>query len=315
MAGVWVFAQRCEQSLELLSIGRQLATRMGTKLVAFLQQDMARAKDLIAQGADEVLVLAPLAEDQSPDAFIPVISAEIQKEDPDLCLFAATLQGRELAARIAARLNTGLCSNCIALDIDKSDGTLRMERLIYGGAALQTVTCLTRPAMATIPPGIYKPAPADSERNGAVRVLPAPPPSAVQVIERKPKPQQAGSITEARVVIGVGRGFEKAQDLNLARELADVLGGEIGCTRPLSAELHWLSEELCIGLSGLQIKPELYMGLGVSGQIQHTTGIRNAKWICAVNSDENAPIFGVADFGIVGDLYDVIPKLLAELKK
>jgi len=156
---------------------------------------------------------------------------------------------------------------------------------------------------------------ADSERNGAVRVLPAPPPSAVQVIERKPKPQQAGSITEARVVIGVGRGFEKAQDLNLARELADVLGGEIGCTRPLSAELHWLSEELCIGLSGLQIKPELYMGLGVSGQIQHTTGIRNAKWICAVNSDENAPIFGVADFGIVGDLYDVIPKLLAELKK
>jgi electron transfer flavoprotein alpha subunit len=314
MAGVWIFAERYEQSLELLSIGRQLALRMGTKLVAFLRQDMVGATDLITHGADEVLMLAPAAENQSLDAFIPVIVAEVQKEDPDIFLIAATLKGRELAARIAARLNTGLCSNCIALEFDKDDGTLRMERLIYGGAALQTVTCSTRPAMATIPPGTYEPAAADGEGNGTVRALPAPPPSAVQVIERKPEPRQATDITEARVVIGVGRGFEREEDLSLARQLADVLGGEIGCTRPISAEMHWLSEELCIGLSGLQVKPDLYVGLGVSGQIQHVTGIRNAKWICAVNKDENAPIFGVADFGIVGDLYDVIPKLIAELK-
>jgi type II secretory pathway pseudopilin PulG len=108
---------------------------------------------------------------------------------------------------------------------------------------------------------------------------------------------------------------EKPEDLALAHQLADALGGEIGCTRPISEENHWLPEELCIGLSGVQVKPDLYLGLGVSGQIQHVTGIRNAKVIAAVNKDENAPIFGVADFGIVGDLYDAVPKLIEELRR
>ena len=117
------------------------------------------------------------------------------------------------------------------------------------------------------------------------------------------------------MVVSVGRGIEKKEDLAIARELADVLDGEIGCTRPISEEMHWLPEELCIGLSGVQIKPDLYVGLGISGQIQHVTGIRNARVICAINKDENAPIFGVADFGIVGDLYSVVPKLVQELKK
>ena len=137
----------------------------------------------------------------------------------------------------------------------------------------------------------------------------------VKVLERKVKTREAKDINEARVVVSVGRGIEKKEDLAIARELADVLGGEIGCTRPISEEMHWLPEELCIGLSGVQIKPDLYVGLGISGQIQHVTGIRNARVICAINKDENAPIFGVADFGIVGDLYSVVPKLIQELKK
>ncbi|MCX5833198.1 MAG: electron transfer flavoprotein subunit alpha/FixB family protein, partial [Deltaproteobacteria bacterium] len=112
-----------------------------------------------------------------------------------------------------------------------------------------------------------------------------------------------------------GRGFDKKEDLALVKQLADALGGEVGCTRPISEELHWLPEELCIGLSGISIKPELYIGLGVSGQIQHMTGIRGARVIGAVNKDENAPIFGAADLGIVGNLYDVVPKLIEELKK
>ena len=107
----------------------------------------------------------------------------------------------------------------------------------------------------------------------------------------------------------------KRQDINIARQLADLVGGEIGCTRPISEELHWLPDDLCIGLSGVQVKPDLYIGLGVSGQIQHVTGIRSARVICAVNKDENAPIFQAADLGIVGDLYDVTPKLIEELLK
>jgi len=152
-------------------------------------------------------------------------------------------------------------------------------------------------------------------RTGKTRDLPSPPPSAVRILERKPKEKVAKDIAEARVIVCAGRGFDKKEDLALARELADALGGELGATRPLTEEMHWLPEDLCIGLSGVQVKPELYVGLGVSGQIQHMTGVRGAKIVCAVNRDENAPIFALSDFGIVGSLYEVVPKLIAELKK
>jgi electron transfer flavoprotein alpha subunit len=137
----------------------------------------------------------------------------------------------------------------------------------------------------------------------------------VKVLERKVKERETKDIAEARVLVCVGRGIEKNEDIELARQLADALGGEIACTRPIAEEFHWLPEELCIGLSGVQVKPDLYLGIGVSGQVQHLTGFHNAKVIAAVNKDENSPIFKATDFGIVGDLYDVVPKLIAEFKK
>lgn len=315
MAGIWIFAEKREQALELLNIGRRLAAKTGTTVSALLPGNPDAARDYIAHGADEVLLLPPLAADQSYEAYLPVIVEEAKTADPDLFLCAATSRTRELAARIAARLETGLCSSCIALNYDEGGKNLEMERIAYGGAAIQKVTCVTRPVMATIPPRTFEPVAAETGREGHIRELPAPPPSRVRVLERKVRTRETRDITEAKVVIAVGRGFEKPEDLALARQLADALGGEIGCTRPISEENHWLPQELCIGLSGIQIKPDIYLGLGVSGQIQHVTGIRNAKVIAAVNKDENAPIFGVADFGIVGDLYDAAPKLIQELKK
>jgi electron transfer flavoprotein alpha subunit len=203
----------------------------------------------------------------------------------------------------------------MALKFDDESKTLIMERLAYGGAAVQKVTCTTRPVMATIPPKTFEPAAPEEGRQGQIRELPASPPSTVHVLEIIRKERETKDITEARVVVSVGRGIDKKEDIDIVRQLADALGGEIACTRPISEELHWLPEELCIGLSGVQVKPDLYLGVGVSGQVQHVTGIRKAKVIAAVNKDENAPIFKVADFGIVGDLYDVVPKLIAELKK
>jgi electron transfer flavoprotein alpha subunit len=315
MAGVWIFAENHGRILELLNIGRQLAMKMGTHVSALVFNDREQAQGYINCGADEVLALPPLAGNQSLDAYIPVIAEESKKADPDIILISATSRGKDLAARIAARLNAGLCSGCVALEFDEESKTLIMERLAYGGAAVQKVTCTTRPVMATIPPKTFEPAAQEEGRQGQVRELPAPPPSMVKVLERKVKEREAKDITEAKVVVSVGRGIERKEDIDLARQLADTLGGEIACTRPISEELHWLPEELCIGLSGVQVKPDLYLGVGVSGQVQHVTGIRNAKVIAAVNKDENAPIFKVADFGIVGDLYDVVPKLIAELKK
>jgi electron transfer flavoprotein alpha subunit len=315
MAGIWIFAENREQTLELLNIGRRLATKMGTTVSALLAGNRDAAPDYIAHGTDEVLLLPPLAADQSPDACLPVIAEAAKEADPDVFLLAATARGKELAARIATRLETGLCSSCISLDYDENSKTMEMQRLAYGGAALQKVTCLKRPAMATIPPRTFEPAAAQDGREGPVRELPGSPLATVKILERKIRQRETRDITEAKVVVSVGRGFEKREDLALARQLADALGGEIGCTRPISEENHWLPEDLCIGLSGIQVKPDLYLGLGISGQIQHVTGIRNAKVIAAVNKDENAPIFGVADFGIVGDLYDAVPKLIEELKK
>lgn len=315
MAGIWIIADNREQTLELLTIGRELATTMGTKLAALLLQDHKSADDYISHGADEILLLPPLPDDQPPDVYMPVIADEAQKEDPDIILIAATLRGKQMAARLATRLNTGLCSECIALNLGEDGKTVEMERLAFGGAAVQKVTCPERPTMATIPPKTFEPAAKLEGRQGDIREFPAPAPSPVKILERKPREKEAKDISESKIVVCVGRGIEKEEDLTLARELADALGGEIGCTRPISEENHWLPEELCIGISGISVKPELYIGLGISGQVQHVTGIRDAKVICAVNTDDNAPIFAAADYGIVGNLYDVVPKLIEELKK
>jgi electron transfer flavoprotein alpha subunit len=315
MAGIWVYGENRASTLELLAAASSLVEKLKTDITVILSHDRDRAEDYISCGAKEVLLLPPLGEDQHAGAYVPVIADAARERDPDAILVAGTARGREIAARVAARLATGLCGNCISLDIDGESGYLVMDRFIYGGAAVQKVVCAARPAMATIPPRAFEPAAPAAGREGRVSELPAPPPSGVKVIARREKERRAEDITEAAVVVCVGRGFEKQEDLAPARELADLLGGSIGCTRPISEELHWLPEELCIGLSGVEVKPALYLGLGVSGQIQHVTGIRDAKIVAAVNKDENAPIFGVADLGMVGDLYDVLPKLIAGLKK
>ena len=134
------------------------------------------------------------------------------------------------------------------------------------------------------------------------------------MIGRSPRQRGSVNLAEAKIIVCVGRGVGKPEDIKLARDLAEVLNGEVGCSRPVAEELNWLPEELYLGISGKKVKPELYIGLGVSGQIQHVTGIRDSKVIFAVNQDENAPIFEAADYGIVGDLYQVVPKLIEELK-
>jgi electron transfer flavoprotein alpha subunit len=314
MSGIWLFAERRDLALELLTIGRQLAKPAGVRLTAIVPDDGAETDSYVSCGADDVLLLSSLPDSMPLDAWIPVIAEEAKLADPDVFLVAATARGKDIAASLAARLETGLCSNCIAL-YRKDDGTIVMERLVYGGVAVQQVICTSRPVMATIPPRTFEQASADPNHKGEIRILPPPPSSAVRILEKKKKERSAGDITAARTVVCVGRGMEKKDDLTLARQLADLLGAEVGCTRPVSEELHWLPNDLCIGLSGVQVKPDLYIGIGVSGQIQHVTGIRGARVICAINKDENAPIFQAADLGIVGNLYSVMPELIADLKR
>jgi len=314
MAGIWILAETFVQVREILPVGRIMSDKMGTDVTVLLRQN-ENLRDCFSLGADRLYVLPPLPEDQSFDAYLPTIATAAKEDDPDLILIPASARGKDMAARLAVKLDTGLCSSCIGIHYDDAGKRVEMERLAYGGAAVQKVTCSTRPFIATIPAGFFAPATPAEPREGSIVELPLPPPSAVKILEKKEKERTGRDISAAKVVICVGRGIQNKEDLALARELADILDGEIGCTRPISEELHWLPEDLCIGLSGIQVKPDLYIGLGVSGQIQHITGIRNAKVISAVNQDENAPMFAASDFGIVGDLYDVVPKLIAELKK
>lgn len=315
MAGVWILAENRNQTLELLSIAVGLAEKLGTRTAVFLWDQPQTSQEYIACGADQVLVLPALAADQPLEAYLPVIIEEARREDPDIILVAATARLKEMAARMAVRLHTGLCSGCTALELDENSGVLAMERLVFGGAAVQTVTCSTRPQMAAIAPRTFTPASPAGDRQGEIKELPSPAPGLVKVLERKPKARQSGDITEAKVLVCIGRGLEKKEDMALARDLAEVIGGEIACTRPIAEELHWLPEETYIGLSGQTVRPDLYIGIGISGQIQHVTGIRDSRVICAVNRDENADIFEISDYGVVGDLYTVLPEITRQLKQ
>lgn len=314
MSGIWVYADKLQLIQELLTAGRELGDALGIKLTALAAGDEDNARDLIAGGADEVLLLPPLEDGQPVQDYVPVIAAEAKECMPDVFLVSATLVGKEMAARIAARLDTGLCSECNHLRID-SNGQLMMERLVFGGAGIQTLYCSSRPQMATIPLRSYEPAQAALGRAGVVRKLAAPEPSGVMVIEKRGKNSAARDIREARVIVCAGRGVEEEADLGMLKELAGILRGEVACTRPISEEKHWMGEDACIGLSAQEVKPDLYIGVGVSGQIQHLVGFRESGIICAINSDEKAPIFQSADYGIQGDLYQVLPMLLEELKK
>lgn len=314
MAGIWVFSETREQTLELLNAGSNPAKELGVKLTAFAMTDEL-AREYINHGADEVLVLPPRAEDQPIESYVPVMAQAAADEDPDVFLIGATQRGKEIAARIAARLNTGLCSNCTAFELDKDKKLLQMERLLFGGLAVQKVVCATRPQMATISPRTFEPALPVEGREGTIREIAGGPASPVVITGRTAKAREAVDITEAKIIVCVGRGFEKKEDIKLARELAEAVGGEVGCSRPIAEELRWLPEDVYLGISGKKVKPDLYIGVGVSGQIQHITGIRDSKIIFAINRDENAPIFEAADYGIVGDLYQVVPALIEELGK
>ncbi|TEB13874.1 Acryloyl-CoA reductase electron transfer subunit beta [Pelotomaculum sp. FP] len=311
MSGIWIFDENCELTLELLNAGRNLADELGVNLVALAAAEQF-AREYIKHGADEVLLLPSLNKEQPLEAYVPVMVEAARNADPDVFFIGATKRGKEMATRIAAGLNTGLCTECNSFTLDQDKKFLVMERLIYGGKAIQKIVCSTRPQMATIPARTFEQAPLQEGKEGKITSLPSAPFSAVKVINRTPKVQEAVDITEAKIIVSVGRGVEKKEDIALAEELARVLGGTIGCSRPVAEDLHWLPEEVYMGISGKKVKPDLYIGLGVSGQIQHITGIRDSKVILAINRDENAPIFDASDYGIVGDLYDVVPKLIKE---
>ncbi len=313
--GVWVYADRHDLLLEILGKAREVADKSRTELAAIMIGDNVRdmAHELIRYGADKVyLADNPALKHFQAEAYLGILNDLATTHKPETILIGSTKNGKPLAARLATRLGAGCVPDCTRLNIDEK-GRLVGERITYGGNAIAKVTFRTRPQIATVPARAFeKPEPREHEGQLVELDVRIEEPK-TEIIETKPLEASNVRIEEAEVIVSCGRGLGKKEDKVLLEELSTVLCGQVGCSRPLSEDRKWFSE--WIGLSGHKVKPKLYIACGISGVIQHVAGIRDARVIVAINKDSEAPIFDVADYGVVGDLYEVLPALKDALKK
>jgi electron transfer flavoprotein alpha subunit len=313
--GVWVFSEMYDLTLEMLGKGRELADKLQTDLTSVLigKDLQEKGNELIKYGADKVyLVDNPNLERFQLEPYLGILHSLSVNYRPEILLLGSTRNGRPLAAKLATRLETGCVPDCGRLSVDENRNLIG-ERMTYGGNAIAKVTFKSKPQIATIPARAFeKPSPQD--RRGQVTKLDVKiEEPKTEVVERKPLETSSVKIEEAEVIISCGRGLEKKDDKALLEDLSTVLCGQVGCSRPLVEDRKWFSE--WIGLSGHKVKPKLYIACGISGVIQHVAGIRDSKVVVAINKDPEAPIFEIADYGVVGNLYEILPALKEALKK
>lgn len=313
--GVMVFSETFDLMLEMLGKGRELADRLKTELSAILigNNVQAKASELISHGADKVYVADNAAfENFQVEQYLGVLHELVKERSPEILLIGSTRNGKPLAARLAERLDAGCVPDCTGLSISEG-GMLLGERITYGGNAVAKIAFKTKPQIATVPMRAFEKQSPQERKGEIVKLDTKTEVPKVEVVERKPLEASSVRVEEAEIIVSCGRGLEKKDDVSVLQELAKVLGGQVGCSRPLVEDRKWFSE--WIGLSGHKVKPKLYIASGVSGVIQHVAGIRDSKVIVAINKDPEAPIFEIADYGVVGNLYEVLPALKEALKK
>ncbi|NLI75491.1 MAG: electron transfer flavoprotein subunit alpha [Candidatus Riflebacteria bacterium] len=325
-AGVAVFAETRGQGLakvatELLGCGRALADTRKVGLTAFLlgHRIQGLAKDLIAHGADRVVVvddprLAPFR--TAP--FARALTSVIQQQKPEIVLIGASGIGRDLAPRVANRLKTGLTADCTGLAIEEGSGLLLQTRPAFGGNVMATIVCPHhRPQMSTVRPGVMKPLPRDDHRQGTIteaKVTIKETDLRTVVREVVRLAGKKVDLSEATVIVSGGRGVGGAKGFEGIRDLAEALGGQVGASRA-AVESGWIEHDHQVGQTGKSVSPRLYIACGISGAIQHLAGIAGADFVVAVNRDAQAPIMKAADVAIVGDLHQVVPLLAAEIRR
>jgi len=322
--GVWILAEQSSGrvqrvSHELLTRGRILADKRRTDLTAVILGHGIRQEDLqelIERGADRVLAMeAPQLEFFLPEPYAACLHHLIKDHKPEILIAGATTTGRTLMPYVAVQADTGLTADCTVLDIEEETGNLLQTRPAIGGNIMATIkTPQHRPQMATVRPRSAKPSPRQAGRTGEMVRLPAPAEllkSRVKRVGFKPSAEEKG-LAEAEIVVTVGRGIKKGENIRLVQKLVEALNAALGGTRDV-VDRGWLSYPHQVGLSGKTITPKLYIGVGVSGSIQHLAGMQTSENIVAINVDPEAQIFRVADLGIVGDLFEVVPVLTEKL--
>lgn len=322
---IWVILESVNDevkkvSLELLNQGKALAKANGEQIVAIAigQHVDATVKAAISHGADEVLVVkGDEYKDYNTESYTNAIVKLVEKYKPSVILLGATNNGRDLSSRVAARLQVGSAADCTAVEVGEN-GSIAWTRSTYGGKLMNVVSFPeTRPQIGTVRSSSYEKAEADDSRTANVinEAIQTP----TEQIRTKVKEviQSVGEgikLEDADVVVGGGRGLGKVENVELIKELAAVLGGTIGTTRAC-IDAGWVPYSLQIGQSGKRISPKLYIACGISGATQHLAGITSSDVIVAINKDPDAPIFELADYGVVGDLFEIVPILIEEIKK
>jgi electron transfer flavoprotein alpha subunit len=323
--GVWVFAEQRDGklapvSLELLGKAQDLAGQIQQEVSALLLGSgiSAMADKLIKHGADKVyLVEHAVLKDYRTIAYTKVLEELVNKERPNIFLLGATHIGRDLAPRLSRRVGVGLTADCTELTIDADEGILLQTRPAFGGNVMATIANrYSRPQMATVRPGVMEVRPKPENKGDVItqEVSLSEEEIGVKVLEVVKEKKKGVNLADAKVIVAGGRGVGDAEGFKVIAALAEAMGGEVAGTR-VAVEEGWIPADRQVGQTGQSVRPELYIACGVSGAIQHRAGMMNSRYIIAINKDPRAPIFQVADWGIVGDLQEVVPEMARQLKK
>lgn len=335
--GVFVYAQQVDNeissiSYELIGKGKELAADLGTEVTAVLLGSNVKglADQLGEHGADKVIVVDDKAlETYRTEPYAEALSAVINEYKPEIMLVGATAIGRDLGPTVSARVKTGLTADCTKLEIgdfpinpmpgkEQKHNQLLMTRPAFGGNTIATIACPdNRPQMATVRPGVMQALPKEAGRKAEVIEFNPELKESKRWVEILKVVKAVGhveNIMDAKILVSGGRGVGSEEGFKELRELADVLGGMVSCSRAV-VENGWLAQDYQVGQTGKTVRPNVYFAIGISGAIQHTAGMEDSDLIIAINKDEDAPIFDVADYGIVGDLHKIVPALTAALKE
>ncbi|HHZ02891.1 MAG TPA: 4Fe-4S binding protein [Tissierellia bacterium] len=320
--GIWVFAeQRYGQlknvSLELLGKARELAEVIKVKVTAVVlgHKIDSLGKELIAYGADEVLIIdEEWLNDFNDHIYGEIMVNLIEEYKPEIVLIGATSRGRSLAPHISSTVKTGLTADCTSLDMDLEKRLLVQTRPAFGGNLMAEIVCpYHRPQMATVRPKVFKPLKPDYMKQGKIIKVKKDPIEGFVKLIRNIDNEEGINLSDAEIIVSVGRGIGSEKNIRLAQELADALGGTLGSSRPL-VDIGWMPYSRQVGQTGKTVAPKIYIACGISGAIQHLAGLADIETIIAINSDPDAPIFKIANYGIVGDVSEILPLVTEKIK-
>lgn len=324
--GVWVIGEQNEGkvhsvTIELIGEGRKLADKLGKELsvvIAGYEIDAEVAK-LLHFGVDNVYYIKnELLKEFSTEGYSSSIAEVILEKKPEIVLVGASSIGRDIAPRIAASIGTGLVADCTKLEIDEEDKKILQTRPAFGGNLMATIICpKNRPQMSTVRPGVMKKAAYNATASGKIiEITPTLKASDIRtkLIKRIKSNKKCVNLIDAKVVVSGGRGIKSKEGFELIGKLAEALNGEVGSSRAC-VDAGWIEQSHQVGQTGTTVRPDLYVACGISGAIQHLAGMNEAKYIVAINKNASAPIFSICDYGIVGDLKEVIPAMIESIKK